>query len=281
MTLGIRYMAVAVFCFSLMAAAAKTLVHLPGEEVAFLRSLVMAVASIFLIKRENSSILGNNRQVLLMRGIFGGVSMISYFYSLQLLPLATAQIFYYVSPILTALFASWFLGEKIRPVTGFFFAVSFVGVLLVKGFDPRVSNFGFACGMLTAVFSAIAYTAIGKLKGRESPHTLIFYLSAVAAILSLATMVFRGSWVAPTGSELARLFLVALGAQLGQYFMTQAYFYEKSANVAIVNYAGIVFALGYGWLFWGETFSFVSMIGMALVLAGVGMNIFWGNKKPA
>ncbi len=270
----------AVLFFSVMAAAAKTLTHLPGEEVAFIRSLAMTAICIFLLKKEGASILGNNRRFLLARGLFGGVSMISYFYALQLLPLATATILYYISPILTALFASWFLGEKMRPITGLFFGISFVGVILVKGFDPRVSNFGFACGMTTAVLSAAAYTAIGRLKGQESPNTLIFYLSAVASAISLIVLFWRGSWVMPTPTEWFWLFVVTVCSQVGQYFMTQAYFHEKSANVAIVNYAGIVFALGYGWLFWGETFGWLSVFGMVLVLAGVGLNVFFGKEKP-
>ncbi len=278
MTKGIRFMLAAVFCFSVMAASAKALSRLPGEEVTFIRSAAMSVACILLIRREGGALLGHNRLFLLMRGMFGGTSMLAYFYSLQALPLATATIFYYVSPILTAIFASLFLGEKLRPVTALFFAVSFAGIILVKGFDHRVSNFGFLCGMTTALWSAAAYTAIGKLKGKESPHTIIFYLSAVATVLSLMVVCLRASWLNPSGGEWLWLLLVAAGAQAGQYFMTLAYFHEKSANVAIVNYVGIVFALGYGWLFWGETFNWLSLVGMAMVLSGVGLSVFFGKE---
>lgn len=272
-------MLAAVFAFSLMTFAVKMLVHLPAEALSFWRSMMMTAASIWLIKREKGNLFGENRLVLTLRGLLGGTSMISYFWAIHLLPLATATIFYYVSPILTALFAAWFLGEKLRPLTIFFFAVSFGGVLLVRGFDPRVSPIGFACGMITAVFSAGAYTAIGKLKGRESPFTIIFYLSAIASILSLAVLIFRNSWQMPVGSDWLWLLLTAAGAQIGQTFMTLAYFHEKSANVAIVNYTGIVFALGFGWFFWDETFSLEAFLGMGLVLAGVILNVVFTKKS--
>ncbi len=279
MTQGVRFMLAAVFFFSIMAASAKLLSRLPGEEITFIRSVAMTAACVFFIKKEKSSIFGNNRRILLARGLFGGVGMVAYFYALQLLPLATATILSYIAPILTALFASWFLGEKLRPTIALFFAISLVGVLLVKGFDHRVSNFGFICGMVNAVFSAAAYTAIGKLKGKESPYTIIFYLASIATILSLGVIFWRGSWLSPAGIEWFWLLLVAVGAQAGQYFMTQAYFHEKSANVAIVNYVGIIFALGYGWLFWGETFNWPSIFGMIFVLSGVGLSVFFGKEK--
>jgi drug/metabolite transporter (DMT)-like permease len=284
MTKGIKYMLAAVLFFSFMNISVKMLGHLPAEEISFVRGFVLVFVTIWMLKREKEPIFGHNRPVLALRGLLGGISMIAYFYAIHLLPLATATVFYHLSAILTALFASWFLGEKLKPITLFFFVISMSGVLLVRGFDARVTMLGLTCGLVNAVFAAGAYTAIGRLKGKESATTVVFYLALVSGILSFCLLTFRQSWKMPIGTDWAWLALQSATALLGQLFMTKAYLHEKSANVAIVNYLGIFFAIGYGYFIWGETYNWQAFLGILLVLIGVVLNVFWerifGIAKP-
>ncbi len=284
MSKGARFMLLAVFFFGIMAASAKALFRLAPEETSLFRAFLMIFLSLFFIQKKGASALGEakNRGFLAARGLLGGTALIFYFWSLQLLPLATATIIFYVSPMLTALFAHWLLAEKLSKRAIFFFLFSFAGVVLVREFDPRVSAAGLACGLASAVLSAGAYTAVSKLKGKEQPMTLVFYQSVAAAGLSAAVLFARKSWAMPEGIEWLWLTMTTIFAFLGQFFMTRAFFEEKSQTVAILNYTGIVFALGYGWLFWGETFGWQALAGMAMVLAGVVLHLrFDGGKKPS
>jgi drug/metabolite transporter (DMT)-like permease len=150
-----------------------------------------------------------------------------------------------------------------------------LGVVLVRGFDPRVTTVGLFFGLTNAILSAGAYTAIGKLKGKENPSTIVFYLAFVSTILSFAILLFRQSWKMPIDSEWFWLAVQSVSALLGQLFMTKAYLQEKSANVAIVNYLGIFFALGFGYFIWGETYNWQAAVGLVLVLLGVFLSVFW------
>ena len=61
--------------------------------------------------------------------------------------------------------------------------------------------------------------------------------------------------------------------------MTKAYQSEVLANVANLNYLGIIYALGLGYVFFGETFNLMTYLGMTLVLVGVILNVNYSHQK--
>jgi drug/metabolite transporter (DMT)-like permease len=275
---GILLMFGSVFFFALMNVSVKFLARLPGEEITLMRCVAALLASGFLARRSGASLLGTERGILLLRGLFGGSSMLAYFYALLLLPLASAVTIQYLSPIITTFFAARFLGERLSPWSWLLLGVSFSGVALVKGFDPRVNMVGLGAGLISAVASSGAYVNISRLKGKESPYTIILYLSAVGTFISLATLLLRGSFIMPTPEEWGWLLAVSVLAQIAQDFMTRAYLSERASDVAYINYTGLVFALLFGWLFFHETHSWQAVGGMSLVLAGVVINILLHQK---
>ncbi len=62
-----------------------------------------------------SSSIGGKPFLLVMRGVFGFSAMFCFFYSISVLPLATASTFVKTAPIFTALFAGYILKEKAGP----------------------------------------------------------------------------------------------------------------------------------------------------------------------
>ena len=100
--------------FALMQICVKFLPHIPAHELILFRSIVSVVLSVAMLQKLGLPLLGNNRKVLLMRGIFGTTALLMFFYTLQNIPLASAVTLQYLSPIFTALFASIFLKEKMQ-----------------------------------------------------------------------------------------------------------------------------------------------------------------------
>jgi drug/metabolite transporter (DMT)-like permease len=56
--------------------------------------------------------------------------------------LGSAVTLRYTAPLFVALLTVMFMGEKIKFIQWIFFAISFAGVVLVKGFDATVNFFG-------------------------------------------------------------------------------------------------------------------------------------------
>ena len=172
---SVQSMLLAGVFFALMNVSVKYIPHIPAIEIILFRSLFSLVFSYTMLKRQNINVFGNNKKLLVIRGVVGSVGLISFFYTLQKIPLASAVTLQYLSPILTTILGIYLVKEKVKPIQFLFFAISFLGVVLVQGVDARVNFLYAGIGFISALFSGLAYNVIRKLKNTEHPLVIIFY----------------------------------------------------------------------------------------------------------
>ena len=273
-------MIISSFAFSLMHLCVKALPHIPVFELVFFRCIVSLVLSFIALKKKSISVLGNNRKILLARGIFGVTALTLFFITLQNIPLAGAVTIQYLSPIFTALFAIWLLKEKMQNRQWLFFLLAFLGVFLLKGFDISGQiSFKFVCiGMLSACFSGLAYNCIRLLRSTEHPLVVVFYFPLVATPIMGVLSFFQ--WVPPQGLDWAYLILLGIITQVAQIYMTKGIQSDLAGNIMTYKYIGVLFAFTYGYFFFGETYSLMSLFGIFLLLSGVVLNkVFKHNVK--
>jgi hypothetical protein len=67
--------------------------------------------------------------------------------------------------------------------------------------------------------------------------------------------------------------LIGVLTQLGQVQLTKSLQSEKIGRVTIVNYLGIIYALVFGWIFFGEKHDWMEVMGMLIVIGGVILNL--------
>jgi drug/metabolite transporter (DMT)-like permease len=276
-TRGVRYMLLASFFFALMNVAVKSLGHLPAVEIAFIRSAVSLMLSLGLIRAAGIALPGKNVKGLLLRGFFGAFSLILFFITLQHMPLATAVTIQYLSPIFASLMAMIALKERVLPLQWLFFAIAFTGVVVVQGFDGGGLWLYLGVAVASALFAGLAYTMIRQLKDSEHPLLIIFYFPLVSLPVSLAFTLT--DWTMPSGWDWPVLVFVGLSAQAAQYFMTRSYQEEDLSKVASLKYVGIIYALLFGYFLFGESFTLQSYAGMALVLVGVSLNLWYRHQS--
>ena len=270
---GVRFMLIATFTFSMMKVCVKVLSHIPPIEIILFRSIISLVICVVLLKKQGVSIWGTNKKVLILRGTVGAIALVTYFGLLQQIPLATAATLLYMAPIFTAILGIFLVKEKVAPVQWLFFLVSFTGVVVITGFDARISFFHLLLGVSSTVFSGLAYNFIRILKTSEHPLVIIFYFPLVT--LPIAGVWSSQVWVQPVGWDWLFLILVGLFTQVAQFFMTKSYQTEELSKVSIINYTGIIYVLGFGWVFFGEHFNVMTYLGMGLVLVGVVSNVLF------
>ncbi|MGV3539072.1 MAG: DMT family transporter [Rufibacter sp.] len=271
MTKGVQYMLLSTFFFALMNVFVKFLSHLPPMEVVLFRSVISLALSYGMLRRANVKPWGNRKLILIGRGLAGGFSLLMYYTTIQNIPLAGAVTIQYLAPIFTALLGVFIAKEQVKPWQWVFFLLSFAGVLVIEGVDTRISLKYLLIGIGSAFLSGVAYNSIKKLSKTEHPLVIVFYFPLVSLPLSLVFCLF--DWVPPEHEDWIWLILIGLLTQLGQYFMTRSYQVEKLARVAHLNYIGILYALGLGFVFFNETFHLYSYLGIALVLLGVLLNL--------
>ena len=268
---GVLYMLGSSLAFSFMQICVKYLPHLPTTELILFRSIVSIVLSLVMLRKLKIHPLGNNRKVLLMRGVFGTIALSLFFYTLQYIPLASAVTIQYLSPIFTALFAAIFLKEKMQVKQWLYFGLSFAGVALLKGFDERVSFSFMLLGIVSAMFSGIAYTCIRRLKDSEHPVVVVFYFPLVATPVMIVLSYFN--WVMPAGKDWLILLLMGIFTQIAQILMTKGLQSAVVNKIISMKYIGTLYALGFGYLLFGESYTLFSLTGIVMVIAGVVLNL--------
>jgi drug/metabolite transporter (DMT)-like permease len=273
---GIQYMLLATFFFAMMNVSVKMVPHIPAVEIILFRSLVSLVMSFTVLRVKKVNIWGTHHKLLVMRGVAGAAALILFFITLQNIPLATAVTIQYLSPIFTTILGVFIVKEKVKPWQWVFFLVSFAGILVIEGVDARISPLFLGLGVASAVFSGLAYNVIRKLNTREHPLVIVFYFPLVALPVSGLYSLFN--WVQPHGWDWGILILIGVLTQLAQYYMTMSYQAEELSKVANLNYIGIIYALFFGYILFEEMFNIWSFAGMALVLAGVVLNMTYKSK---
>ncbi len=256
--------------FALMNVSVKYIPHIPAIEIILFRSIFSLVFSYIFLKNQKIYVFGNNKKLLIIRGIVGSIGLITFFYTLQKIPLASAVTIQYLSPIFTTILGIFLVKERVRPIQFLFFAISFAGVVLVQGFDARVNWLYAAIGLISALFSGLAYNVIRRLKNTEHPLVIIFYFPLVT--LPVAGLISYFNWVNPVGWDWAILLWIGICTQTAQYFMTVAYQNANVSKISSLTYIGIVYALIFGFFFFGETYNAMAYAGMGLVLLGVILN---------
>jgi drug/metabolite transporter (DMT)-like permease len=273
---GVFYMLGSTLAFALMQICVKYLPHIPAHELILFRSIVSIVLSVAMLQKLGIPLLGNNKKVLLMRGIFGTTALLLFFYTLQNIPLASAVTLQYLSPIFTALFAAIFLKEKMQIKQWLYFGVSFAGVALIKGFDERISVTFILIGICSAMFSGMAYTCIRQLKDTEHPVVVVLYFPLVA--IPIMSVLSYLNWVTPQGTDWLYLLLMGLFTQIAQILMTKGIQSGVANKMISLKYVGTIYALAIGYLLFGESYGIMSLLGIAMVIAGVILN-FRCSKK--
>ncbi len=268
----------AIFCFAIMNLIVKMLPHIPAMEIILFRSSVSFVICVVGLKMQKVKGLGTNKKILFLRGLFGGMALFLFFTTIQNIPLASAITLHYLSPIFTAIIAWLILGERLVPLQWLFFLISFIGVTMVKGFDERVDTIYFVMAIAAAFLAGCAYNCIRKLKTSEHPLMVILYFPLVTLPIASLYCIFY-EWTMPVGIDWLYLLLIGILTQIAQLYMTKAYQVEEAAKVASVSYTGIVYALGFGFLFFHEVFNIYVAIGIGLMLLGVILNVTFKKKE--
>ncbi len=272
-------MLLAVLNFVVVNMCLKFLSHLPAFELVLFRALLTLVITFTILKAKKINPWGNNKKLLILRGLFGSIALTLFFYTLQHLPLGTAVTLQYMSPIFTLIVARVWLKEKPQSIQWFFFSVAFIGVYFTRGFGDDVPYGVMGLGLISAFFSGCAYTVIRKLRVTDGPMVVVFYfpLVTVPLIAPMALMY----WVTPQGRDWLLILCIGVFTQIAQIYLTKAFQTAQVHEVSIAQYIGVVLSLLVGFFVFSEAMGPINILGIVLIMLSVGFNAQWSRKKRA
>ncbi|MCU0964165.1 MAG: DMT family transporter [Burkholderiaceae bacterium] len=238
----------------------------PAGEIVFYRGLVGMFISWLVARAQRVGLRTTVPAMHFWRSLCGVLALGLWFYAIGGLPLATAVTLNYMSSVWMALFllgGAVLLGSA--QVDGRLFAavlVGFAGVALVL--RPTLAQdqlwHGLA-GLLSGMVAAMAYLQVTALGRHGEPETRIVFYFALGGVLAGAASML---W---TGLSRHTVGLLATAAQL---MITRAFAIGSTLSNAGLQYSGILFAVLYGVLLFGERLSWMAVAGMLLIV-GAGL----------
>lgn len=265
---GIYYMLAAVLFFSCMDALIKRAsADYPTGQIIFFRNLFAFIPVIYFLRQAGGiSVLRTHRaRDHILRGIVGVTAMGLVFTAFKLLPLGEAVALTLAGPIFLTALSVPMLSEKVGLRRWSAVIAGFIGVLVMTRpgagvFDPAAL---FALG--GALFYALAMISIRWLSATEPAATTVFYFTLFATVVGALSLPFQ--WQSLTVVGFLLLAGIGLIGGIAQMAMTQAFRLAPASIVAPFEYLALVFAVGLGYLFWGEVPDAYILAGSAIVIA--------------
>lgn len=229
----------------------------------FLRQLVLAfcLAPLFFIQPKEQRVL-NAARIQTLRANLIAIGGACVFIALTELSLATANVLFYASPVITLLLAAWWFKEKLHTHRIINIVCCFVGVIVAL--RPDSGGLGIFAGLAAAVCIA-CHTLLVRFIPKSTNHIGIMFWSAILS-LPLIFILSLLDWQ-PISWEM--LYLVAgtafcvAGYQLA---CIVAYRRVEAGAIAVIEYSGLVFAALFGWWMFNEALELWTAIGMALII---------------
>ncbi|OHE05854.1 MAG: hypothetical protein A2329_06920 [Sulfurimonas sp. RIFOXYB2_FULL_37_5] len=280
---GVKYMLYASFLFAIMGAFAKLASeHMSSLEVVFFRNLFGVVLIGYTVYKTQIKSVGGRPFLLFFRGFMGFISLLAYFYNIAHIPLGDAVTYSKTAPIFTAIFAWFFLNEKLSLSSWVAIFIGFGGIILIA----QPSGVGFSkydwLGIFSGIGAALAYTSVRELRNYYDTKVIVLSFTLVGTLGPLLLFILSkyfymqeldfmmGEFVMPSG--VVWFYVIGLGVlgTLSQYYMTKAYGETKAGIVGAVSYSNIVFAILVG-VFLGDSLpTFITTCGIILIVtAGI------------
>ncbi len=200
----------------------------------------------------------------LARGLLGAVGINLGYYSLTIMPLATATVLFFTAPLFVTVLAGWMLGEYVGWRRWTATVAGFLGTFVVVGYRPG----GFQLEMLVAVVSSLAFAlalVLGKrLTMTERTSTIMFYFAALTSLLSLGPAMV--TWTPPSPSQMALLLVVAVFASARTFFDLRGYKASEASFVAPFQYLRIIFMGVAGYCLFAELPERGALAGAAVII---------------
>ena len=193
------------------------------------------------------------------------VSMLAWFYSIQLIPIGELTAIGFLSPLFGTLGAIFILGERVRWRRWAALVVGFAGAMIIL--RPSSASFGLgqACAVVSTIAAGLTVILVKQLTATDDPDRIVFLTNLMLTPLSLVPALFVWSW--PTLEALP--FLVGLGicAVLGHVSLVRGYAATEASLAQTFEFSRLPFTVAVGYAAFGESIDRWTWVGAAIIFS--------------
>jgi drug/metabolite transporter, DME family len=253
-------------------------------QILFYRSISMTLfLYVFIRVRSDESPFAQIRRTG-YPAVIAGLSLVAAYsgaiYAIQNTSVANAMLLFATSPFMTAVLGQIVLGERVRTATWIAIAVAIGGITIMVA-DKSGSIV--LKGSLAALGSAFGFTVftVTLRWGRASEMLPSVLLSSVFAIVvTVGICLFSGLSLALSlndGATSIGMGVFQVGAGLILYTLGSRSL--PAAELALLSLAEVLLGPFWVWLFLGETATFNTLIGGAVLLVAIAGNAVSGKRR--
>jgi len=201
-----------------------------------------------------------------IRGLVGLVAMLTWFYTVTLIPLPEAVSITFITPIITTLAAVIFLKEQVLRKNWIALFVGFAGVLIIVRPGFQEFKLAYLLAFFTACLWATTSVFVKTMTKTEKPETIvvymcfiIFFFSVPIAAPHLRSMSLHDLWW---------LALLAMFSNLSHISMSKAYSKTDMSVIQPFDFSRLIFTAIIAYFAFDEVIDFWTVIGSLVILAG-------------
>lgn len=280
---AIGMMCLAVFLLSAMDLAFKQLVeHYSSMQVVFLRCITSApLLALWMLARDRKNFRVKYPADHLLRAVIGLIMLYALGECFRELQLADAYAIFFAAPLLITLLAGPILGEKAGPYRLAATAVGFAGVLIVlqPGINNSLISYGAVMGLICMVAYAFMILLLRRMGHHDSTVAIAFWFIALVGVG--AGLFAIPNWTAIKWDHWPWLVLLGVTGTFGQLLVTGAFKRATVAVIAPLDYTHMIWAVIYGYLFWGHLPGSSTWLGTAVIVCSGLFIIFREHRVRA
>jgi drug/metabolite transporter (DMT)-like permease len=273
-------MVIAATLFGAMAFSAKIASErLSGPEVAMIRMAIGLLPCLLIPRYRRAALHFQRFDLILYRGIFGGIAVMLYFLAIQHTTAGIATLLQYTAPIWSGMLSMVFIGERTSVRVLLPLIVAFAGIVLVLRAGSLDFGIWEIAGLCGGASSGAAVTAMRAARRGENSWS-VYASFCFFGMLVNAPLALR-SWRMPIGRDwlaLAATSLFAMGAQL---LLTFSLRWVDAVTVGVISQLAVPISMALGAIFLDEKITINTATGTALTIAGVvGVTYVTSLGKP-
>ncbi|PYG61887.1 DMT family transporter [Rhizobium sp. UGM030330-04] len=276
--LGVAVMLLGMLLFALNDAMGKWLVSTYSQgQVILIRSAAALVILVPIVWRAGLSGLVNIERpgLQVARVFFSTAELFCFYFAVAALPLADVMTYWLAAPIYVAALSPFLLGEKVGWRRWTAIAIGFVGVLIAL--KPSSASLTSAALFSILGSAAFAFMMLSGRQLRNTPDTVLAFWQIIGAALAGIVAVFlapSGWSPVQSGFDLAFLGLLGVVAMAAHVLVNRALKLADAATVAPLQYTLLLWAVIFGWLFFGDVPQTSIVVGAGLIVLS-GLYIFF------
>lgn len=279
--IGILYILVAAFFFSLMTFFVKLAGDVPTMQKVFFRNAVaMILAGVALARSgEGFHIQKSSWFGLIMRSVVGFAGVIANFWAISRIGLADSNILNKMSPFFAIIMSLFILKEKPNKVEWLSVAVAFTGAVFIVKPGAGLASLPALVGLFGGFCAGTAYTYVRKLgKQGERGSVIVFFFSTFSTLCCVPFLLF--DFQPMSGFQWFSLIMAGVSAAGGQFGITAAYTHAPAKEISVFDYTQVIFAALLGLIFFDEVPDVYSLVGYVIII-GVAIFRWYYNLRKS